>query len=110
MSIVASKQLKTQSPVNFIFVFLALLIALLVLVPVGSHLNIWFGGVSARLSAPDSFSFAQDLQYWNANCHYGLTTDATCKAITARAQSCSISTDSAYCKEYENYLEQFGNQ
>ena len=107
MSVISSKQPRKHVLVNFVFVFLVLLIALLVLVPFRGHP---FGNTPASFSASENVSFTADLQYWNANCSHGWTAEAACKAITARAQSCSINSDSIYCTEYERYLQQYLNQ
>lgn len=55
-------------------------------------------------------SFAEDLQYWDANCSYGQDSDLACKMIMAKAQSCEISTASTYCSEYKTYMQQFLNR
>jgi hypothetical protein len=57
------------------------------------------------LSLNSEVSFASDQQYWSKSCESGWSADATCDAIVARTQSCSISADSAYCSSYKSYLE-----
>ena len=115
MSTLSSKPTKRYSPLELIslFVFVAL-IATLLAMPFTANL---YNSMSTAPGTENrshtgiltsaSYSFSADQQYWNANCSHGWSSNATCEDIVARAQSCSISTDSAYCSEYENYLNQF---
>jgi len=115
MSTLSSKPTKRYSPLEFIslFVFLALIVTLLVMPFTGNlynSLNTALGTENRThngISASASYSFSTDQQYWKANCSHGWSSNATCDDIVARAQSCSISTDSAYCSDYKNYLSQF---
>ena len=117
MSTLSSKTTKTYRPVDLIsvFVFLALILTLLAIPFMGNlyhSLNTALGNVNsthASISSTASYSFSADQQYWNANCSHGWSSDSTCADIVARSQSCSISIDSAYCSEYNNYLKQFSN-
>jgi hypothetical protein len=117
MSTFSSKSAKTYAPADpmSIVVLLVLIVALLI-APFTTEIYESLGeALSAVRSAPASLSansnavFGVDLQYWTANCSNGWSSDVTCDAIVARSQSCAISLDSAYCSEYNNYLQQFGN-
>ncbi|SRR6266536_913495 len=112
MSLTSSRRPIKHDFVDFIFVFSLLVIVLLVLAPFNNIYNSThtsFEKAQAKLSLSGDPSFASDRQYWDANCSHGWTSsDATCDAIAARAQSCSISVDSAYCSEYSNYMQKFG--
>jgi hypothetical protein len=117
MSTLSSKPTKTYRPVDFIsvFVFLALILTLLAVPFTGSIYNALgttLGSASSTHTdgaTTASYSFSADQQYWSANCSHGWSSDSTCDNIVARSQSCSISTESAYCSEYNNYLKQFSN-
>jgi hypothetical protein len=63
----------------------------------------------ANVSTNLNYSFSADHQYWEANCSHGWSSNSTCDDIVSRAQSCSISVESAYCSEYNSYLKQFSN-
>ena len=63
------------------------------------------GGVSSNYS-----SFALDEQYWNANCAHGWSSDSMCNDIVSRAQLCAADVTSAYCSDYEFYLQQYYDQ
>ena len=114
MSIISSKQPhKKRSTTDLIFVFVALVLVFLILVPINSsRYNSFsgafqhFGSAPAGSSTDQEISFTSDLQYWDANCSQGWSNDAECDNIAARAQSCSISMDSAYCSAYNTYMQQ----
>jgi len=111
MSTLSSKPTKTYRPVDLIsvFVFLALILTLLAIPFAGNlyhSLNTALGSVnSPQAGISSTASYSADQQYWNANCSHGWSSDSTCDDIVARSQSCSISTESAYCSEYDNYLK-----
>jgi hypothetical protein len=116
MSIISSKQTKKQAVVEpvFVLLFLVLILALLVFAPEAG--NIYdsissalgsLGNTSTNLSGISEASFTSDLKYWDRYCNHGWSSDAVCEAIVSRTQSCSISVDSAYCSQYENYLKQY---
>ena len=114
MSITSSKQPKKHAVLDFLLVFLTLILVLAALTPSNSKLyNSILTSlgtldlINASQSAGGISSFASDLQYWNANCNHGWSSDSMCDEIVARSQSCAISTDSVYCSEYESYLQQF---
>ena len=115
MSTLSSKPTKRYSPVELIslFVFLALIATLLVIPFTGSLYNSLSTALGAGnythtgISSNASYSFSADQQYWNTNCSHGWSSTSTCDDIVARAQSCSISTASTYCSDYQNYLNQF---
>lgn len=65
---------------------------------------------AANVSISNGASFASDLQYWDANCSHGWASDSTCDMLVSRTQSCVIGTGSAYCSEYDTYLQQFRGQ
>ena len=117
MSTLSSKPTKTYRPVDLIsvFVFLALILTLLVIPFTGNLYNslstvLGHGSsTNTRASATLTYSFSADHQYWTTNCSHGWSSDSTCEAIVVRSQSCSISSESAYCSEYNNYVKQFTN-
>jgi hypothetical protein len=117
MSTIASKPTKRYNLVNFIsvFVFLALLLTLLVM-PFTGNIYHSFSTVlgtvdrtQANVSTNVNYSFSADQQYWETNCSHGWSSNSTCDDIVSRAQSCSISVESAYCSEYDSYLKQSSN-
>jgi hypothetical protein len=118
MATISSKQEKRHALVDPIYVvlFLVVLLALLLLGPLGSNTSNSITGALGVLSgAPDgvsasAVSFASDQQYWDANCSRGWSTDSTCETIVQRVQTCSVSTASAYCSEYDLYLQPFLRQ
>ena len=118
MSTLSSKPTKRYSHADSIsvFVFVALILTLLVIPFTGNIYNTVstaLGAVDnthARVSNAGDYSFSADQQYWTTNCSHGWSSDLTCNAIVSRAQSCSISAESAYCSEYTNYLKQFSKQ
>ena len=67
------------------------------------------GSAAGEVSINNAASFASDLQYWDAKCSRGWTSDSTCDVLVSRTQSCvvGIGTYSAYCSEYDTYLQQF---
>ena len=116
MSIISSKQSSKQGIADpvFILVLLLLVLTILLIAPFAGHSTGLLGrawGASANapmtLAASKNVSFTSDLNYWNANCSHGWTTDSVCKNIAAHAQSCSIGSDSDYCTTYDSYLQQF---
>ncbi|HLO18491.1 MAG TPA: hypothetical protein VK206_26905 [Anaerolineales bacterium] len=113
MSTISSKRPKKHGLVDFVIVFFALLLVFLVLTPLNGSLSnsihSAFGSAQTNPSISREISFAADLQYWDANCSHGWTSDSTCDVIATKAQSCTISLDSAYCSEYGTYLKQFRN-
>ncbi len=117
MSLFSSEQTRKYSCyIDLIFVFFALTLVLLVLVPPSGNIYNAIRTVprsinNIHIRAPihegnRNISFAADQQYWNANCSRG-SSDARCDTIIVRAQSCSISVASAYCSQYENYLQKY---
>ena len=68
------------------------------------------GGAADNASNSVGASFASDLQYWNANCNHGWTSDSMCDALVSRTQWCSLGVGSAYCSEYDAYLQRIRNQ
>jgi hypothetical protein len=116
MSTLSSKPPKTYRPVDFIsaFVFLALILTLLVIPFTGnlySSLSTAMGSVDRSQVGVSTvnYSFSADQNYWSVYCSHGWSSNSTCDDIVARSQSCSISVESAYCSEYDNYLKEFSN-
>jgi hypothetical protein len=117
MSTLTSKPTKRYNSIDFIsvFVFLALLLTLLVITFTGNIHNSFstasgtVDSTHASVSTTVDYSFPADQQYWSANCSHGWSSNSTCDDIVSRAQSCSISVESAYCSEYDTYLKQFAN-
>jgi len=68
------------------------------------------GSAAGDVSINGAASFASDLTYWNAECSHGWTADSTCDMLVLKTQSCLIGTGSAYCSEYDTYLQQFRGQ
>ena len=117
MSTLSSKPTKTFRTVDFIsaFVFLALILTLLVIPFTG---NIYTAvstaldagnRANASIAANVNYSFSADQRYWAANCSHGWSSNSTCDNIVTRSRACSISAESAYCSEYENYLKGFAH-
>ena len=116
MSTISSKQGKRHGFVDPIstLVLVCLILAFLVLEPLSSNT---YSSISdapkalsngtAGLAANKNASFASDQRYWNTNCSHGWSSNSSCEDIVLRAQSCTISLDSAYCSEYDTYLHQF---
>lgn len=114
MSTLSSKPTKTFRPVDYIsvFVFMGLILTLLVIPFTGNIYSSLSGAVNSAdraqtVASNVNYSFSADQQYWNANCSHGWSSNATCDNIVTRSQACSISAESAYCTEYQSYLEQF---
>ena len=115
MTTLSSKPTKRYAPVDIVsvFVFFAVILTLLVIPFTGNIYTV----VSTTLGAGSStnalnsssvdYSFSADQQYWASTCSHGWSSDSTCDEIVARSQACSISSESAYCTEYSNYLKQF---
>ena len=78
----------------------------------GSIRNALFmqGGAAGNVSINDAASFVSDLKYWDANCSRGWKSDSTCELLVLKAQSCSIGIGSAYCSEYDTYLQEIRGQ
>ena len=115
MSTISPKQAKSQGLIDPIFI-LTVLVVILTFVVFAPSNNLYnsventlgsFGNTSAGLSANRVVSFSSDQQYWEANCSYGWSSDATCDVIVQRSQSCASSVDSAYCSAYDKYLQKF---
>lgn len=114
MTILTSKQQKRYGLIDpvFILLFGTLVLLLFFAAFTGdvdhSIRNVLesFGNPSSALSLDSQPTFSVDQQYWEAYCSHGWSSDAICETIASRSQSCSISTDSAYCSEYANYMQQ----
>jgi cbb3-type cytochrome oxidase cytochrome c subunit len=118
MSIITSNQPKRQISIDPIFIlFFSVLLVLLVFAISAANgsslvekvLQTRDNAPAAGVSLNTQVSFAADQLYWSENCESGWSEDATCEAIVARTQSCSISVDSTYCSAYENYLQEFNH-
>ena len=119
MATISSKQEKRHALVDpiYVLVFLVLLLALLLIGPFSGNTSSSIngvlgvlGGAPAGVSASGDVSFTSDQQYWDANCSHGWSSDSTCETIVQRVQTCSVSTASAYCSEYDLYLQPFLRQ
>ncbi len=119
MATYSSKQEKKQGLSSSVSVLLsvALIGAFVVLAPLNASLYNSINGVLGIWDSADGVytnaevvSFTADQTYWDANCNYGWTSDATCDGIFSRVQSCVISVASPYCSSYENYMQEFFNQ
>jgi len=116
MSTIPSKQHKRHDP-TLVLTIHVLILALLVFAPQTGNLPHTISGSLATLdssaagiSNSGEASFVADQQYWDANCSHGWSLDSTCENIVLRAQSCSISLASAYCSQYDTYLQKFRGQ
>jgi hypothetical protein len=115
MSIITSNQSKRQIIVDPIFIlFFSVLVVLLVFAVstankyyFTANIGQTYESAPAGLSLNSEVSFTADKQYWSEYCDSGWSSDATCDAIFARTQSCTTSVDSAYCSNYEKYLQEF---
>lgn len=117
MSTISSKQEKRHALVDpvYILVLLVLVLTLMLVGPfAGNASNSILGVLGALSGAPanasTTVSFTADQQYWDANCTAGWSSDSICETIVQRVQSCSISTASAYCSEYDLYMQPFRSQ
>jgi len=116
MATFSSKQAKRQGLADPIFV-LASTMLIGVLVVFGTLSGNMYSSVRSALGTDGSAagpvfiskgaSFVSDAQYWDANCSHGWNSDSACDTIVSRTQSCAISTASAYCSQYDTYLQQF---
>jgi len=68
------------------------------------------GNAAGSLPTSDDISFALDEQYWDANCSHGWASDSMCNNIVLRAQLCTSNVTSAYCSDYNSYMQQFYKQ
>jgi len=119
MATFPSKQKKRQDLVDpmLVFVSIALLSILIAFGPLNGNMYssipnavVMDGGAADNASNSVGVSFASDLQYWDAKCSHGWTSDATCDALVSRIQSCALSVGLAYCSEYDAYIRQFRDQ
>jgi hypothetical protein len=70
------------------------------------------GGTISSVSLNIGNSVSADQQYWSAKCSHGWTSDSTCDALASLTQSCvvGIGVPSAYCSEYDSYVQQIRTQ
>jgi hypothetical protein len=113
MSTISSRPTKRYSIVDLmtIFVFFILLFTLFVIPFTGNLYSslVTTNRTNASVSTNAGYSFSADHQYWTANCSRGWSSNSTCDEIVVRSQSCSISTESAYCSAYDKYLKQLSH-
>jgi hypothetical protein len=116
MSIITSNQQKRQISIDPIVILFCSVLLVLLVFAISANGNYLVERVlqihnaaPAGVSLNSQVSFAADQLYWSEYCESGWSADATCDAIVARAQSCSISAESAYCSAYENYLQEFNH-
>lgn len=107
MTTFSSKHEKRQ---GLILASIALIGVLITFRPLNGRILLTQGNVESEVSVSDAASFASDLQYWDANCSHGWRSDSTCDTLVLKIQSCSVGIGSAYCSEYNTYLQQFRNQ
>ena len=119
MATFPSKQKKRQDLVDpmLVLVSVALLSILIAFGPLNGNMYssspnalVMEGGAADNASGSVGVSFASDLQYWDANCIHGWTSDSTCDALVSRAQFCALGVRLAYCSEYDAYMQQFRDQ
>jgi hypothetical protein len=117
MSTFSSKQENKQVPAE-VLLMVAFIIAIVILVVPGvdarnlntsirSPLTALSPGWAGSLVPGGDVSFTSDEQYWSKNCSHGWTSDSTCNEIVSRVQICERIAGSAYCSEYEAYMQQF---
>ena len=115
MSIISSKPQAHRTlidPILVLFLFNIVLLMFFALSTGSPDLDGLFGSSvnrSPELSLSSEPSLAADQQYWAANCTDEWSADSLCETITLRTQSCSISVDSAYCSQYDAYLQTYDN-
>lgn len=115
MSILTSKQQKSHvliDPILILFFSALVLLTFFALFTgnVRDFVSDALGSIDkapATLSINSQPSFAADQQYWEANCSRGWSSDSMCENIVLRSQSCSVSSESAYCSEYNRYLQEY---
>ena len=119
MATFSSKQEKRQGLVDpmLVLVSIALISMLVAFGPLNGNMYSSIGSAlvtqsraADNLSLNVGTSFTSDLQYWDANCSRGWKSDSTCELLVSKIQSCSIGTGSAYCSEYDTYLQEFLGQ
>ena len=119
MATFPSRQKKRQDWVDpmLVLVFVALLSILIAFGPLNGNKYIsspnalvMEGSMADNASSSVGVSFASDLQYWDARCSHGWTSDATCDALVSRTQACALDIGSVYCSEYDAYLQQIRDQ
>ena len=119
MATFSSKQEKRQGLVDpmLVLVSIALISMLVAFGPLNGNMYSSIGSAlvtqsraADNLSLNVGTSFTSDLQYWDAKCSHGWTSDATCDALVSRTQACALGVGSAYCSEYDAYLQQIRNQ
>ena len=119
MSSISSRQVKGQGLVDRILVLVSLVVigTLMLLDPRTGKIDITIsnaretlGSTAGSTVSREVVSFTSDEQYWSANCSHGWSSDSTCDLLVARARSCAVSVDSAYCSEYDAYMQQFYNR
>ena len=118
MATFPSKQEKKQDLVDpmLVLVSIALLSVLIAFGPLNGNYSsipnalVMEGGAADNASNSVGTSFASDLQYWDAKCSHGWTSDSMCDALVSRTQSCALDVGSPYCSEYDAYLQQIRNQ
>ena len=119
MATFPSKHNKKQDLIDpmVVLVSVALLSILIVFGPLNGNKYssvpnplVMHGNATDNTSSSVGASFASDLQYWNANCNHGWTSDSMCGALVSRTQWCSLGVGSVYCSEYRAYLQRILNQ
>jgi len=118
MTTFSSKQEKKQGLADpiLILVSITLIGVLVVFGPLSGGMSSIRNVLTARGDAGGNISisggayFAPDLQYWDANCSHGWTSDSTCDTLVSITQACAVGTGSAYCSEYDTYLQRFRGQ
>jgi hypothetical protein len=119
MATFPSKQKKRQDWVDplLVLVSIALLSVLIAFGPLNGNMYssipnapVMESGAAEHPSSSVGVSFASDIQYWDAKCSHGWTSDATCDALVSRIQSCALGVGLAYCSEYDAYIQQFRDQ
>jgi hypothetical protein len=115
MATYSSKQEKSQTLVDPIFVFVSVMLigALVIFGPLHINVTSSFRSAAHNLSPSTVVSFTADEQYWGAHCNHGWSSDFACENIVSRAQACYTGLagfTSTYCTEYDAYMKQFQNR
>jgi hypothetical protein len=119
MSTISSKQEKRQSFISpdLALVFIVLIATLVIL---GSSSSNAYSSLhnppgiqdnaAGSVSSNNDVSFASDERYWHAKCSHGWSSDSMCDDIFSRAQLCTFNVTSAYCSDYDEYMQRYNNR
>ena len=114
MVIYTSKQPQSQNLMDTMWI-LAYIVIIAILIVSGFKTNMKYDTLSQALGSRShvyvgslsgaELSFASDEIYWTAHCSRGWVSDSACDSIVIRTQSCEFGSTSAYCSNYQEYLQ-----